>query len=334
MFDLEAVRLDTKPVLEALARIASSETFHYSAPHAGLPGEPQHTYFAPRTIDALAELVSTHPEARVLAGSTDIGLWVNKQFKTLPELIYVGEVDELKHIEARADGLLSIGAGATLEDAWTALAERHGSLREMGLRFASPPIRNGGTMGGNVANGSPIGDSPPVLIALDAAIVLRQGRRVRRMPLDEFYVDYMKNQLEPGEFVQAIEVPPAPAGLEVRAYKISKRYDCDISALATGLAIGLAGDRVEYVRLAFGGMAGTVKRAAQAEAAMLGQPWNEATLRAAQAALAGDFTPLSDMRASREYRSTVARNLLERFWLETRSQDRQPTGAVSVWAMA
>jgi xanthine dehydrogenase small subunit len=332
MFDLDTVRLDTKPVLEALAAIAPREPLHYAAPHRGLPGAPLHRYHAPRTVEQLATLVAEHPQARLLAGSTDIGLWVNKQFKQLPELIYVGEVDELKRIQGRADGTLAIGAAASLEDAWIALAQRHPSLREMGLRFASIPIRNGGTMGGNVANGSPIGDSAPVLIALDASVVLRKAERVRRMALAEFYLDYMKNQLEPGEFLQAIEVPPAPAGLEVRSYKISKRYDCDISALATGLALALDGERVRHVRLCFGGMAAIVKRAAKAEAAIHGQVWNEATLRAAQAALDEDFAPLSDMRASREYRSTTARNLLERFWLETRATQRLRADAVSVWS--
>ncbi len=218
MFELGAARLDTKPVLESLATIAPRETFHYAAAHTGLPGAPLHEFFAPRTTGELADLVAQRPQARLLAGSTDIGLWVNKQFKELPELIYLGEVDELKLNERRADGSLSIGAGATLEDAWVALAERHAGLREVGLRFASLPIRNAGTMGGNVANGSPIGDSAPVLLALGAGVVLRQGDRLRSMPLHEFYVDYMKNRLEPGEFLQAIEVPPAPQGAEVRSY--------------------------------------------------------------------------------------------------------------------
>jgi xanthine dehydrogenase small subunit len=332
MFELGATRLDTKPVLESLAAIAPRETFHYAAPHPSLPGAPVHEFFAPRTTGELADLVAQRPQARLLAGSTDIGLWVNKQFKELPELIYLGEVDELKRIERRADGSLSIGAGATLEDAWAALAERHAGLREVGLRFASLPIRNAGTMGGNVANGSPIGDSAPVLLALDAGVVLRQGDRMRRMPLHEFYVDYMKNRLEPGEFLQAIEVPPAPQGAEVRSYKISKRFDCDISAIATGLWLELDGDTVREVRLAYGGMAAIVKRASSAEAALRGQPWNEASLRAAQAALASDFTPLSDMRASAAYRMTTARNLLERFWLETRPADRLRAEDVSVWA--
>jgi xanthine dehydrogenase small subunit len=334
MFELPASRLETALVREALNRMASRDTFAYAAPQALLPGAPEHEFFAPRTLDALATLYDQKRDARLLAGSTDIGLWVTKQFKVLPALIYLGEVDELKRIEQRADGSLSIGAAASLEQAWLALAARHDALREVGLRFASPPVRWAGTMGGNVANGSPIGDSAPALLALDAMLVLRRGTRTRHVPLSQFYLDYMKNALEPGEFVQAIEVPKAAPGLHVRSYKISKRYDCDISALCTGFAIALDGDVVREVRLAYGGMAATVKRAAQAEAAMAGQPWTDATLRAAQAALARDFTPLTDLRAGAAYRMTTARNLLERFWLETRSTNPLPAAATSVWATA
>jgi xanthine dehydrogenase small subunit len=334
MFELPPARLDTRPVLDALKSITSRETFHYEAPNAALVGAPRERYHAPRTVDALAAQLEASPDARILAGSTDIGLWVNKQLKALPELVYVGEVRELKRIETRADGVLSIGAAATLEDAWAALAARHAPLREMGLRFASVPVRNAGTMGGNVANGSPIGDSAPVLLALDATLALRRGARERRLPLADFYVDYMKNRLEPGEFVQSIEVPPPAAGLQLRAYKLSKRYDCDISALAAGFAIALDGDTVRHVRLALGGMAAICKRAVQAEQAIVGRPWNEATVRAAQAALDADFAPITDLRASRDYRATAARNLLERFWLETRAHDALKADAVSVWAAA
>jgi xanthine dehydrogenase small subunit len=269
----------------------------------------------------------------VLAGSTDIGLWVTKQFRELPELIYVGEVEELKRIEARADGSLIIGAGASLEDAWRALVSRWPALRDLWLRFASPPIRNAGTMGGNVANGSPIGDSAPVLIALDASIVLRRGPRVRSMALADFYVDYMKNRLEPGEFVQAIEVPAARRDERFRAYKISKRFDCDISAVCAALVVALddAG-RVETARFAYGGMAAIVKRAARAEAHVLGQPWTEATVQAAIDALAEDFEPLTDMRASAGYRRQVAGNLLRRFWLETRVDAPLSESDVNVWS--
>ncbi|KAB2894194.1 MAG: xanthine dehydrogenase small subunit, partial [Burkholderiaceae bacterium] len=290
---------------------------------------------APRTLDELAALREARPQARLLAGSTDVGLWVNKQFRDLGDLIYVGDVAEMKRIEVRPDaedGELYIGAGAPLEAAWSALAQRFEGLTDVWLRFASPPIRNAGTMGGNVANGSPIGDSPPVLMALDAQIELRRGSRVRRMPLTDFYLDYMKNQLEAGEFVQGLAVPLRMARRRVRAYKISKRFDCDISALCAGFSLALDGDTVREVRLAFGGMAGVVKRAALAEAALVGQPWTQASVDAAKAALAQDFQPLSDMRASAGYRLQVARNLLQRLWLETRTHDPLPADATSVWS--
>jgi xanthine dehydrogenase small subunit len=333
MFELPARPLQSQPVRAALTAIAPQGTFAYAAPQPLLPGAPRHEFFAPRTLDSLAALYDTRRDARLLAGSTDIGLWVNKQFKLPPALIYLGEVEELQRIEPQPDGGLSIGAGASLEQAWAALASRHAALHEVGLRFASPSVRKAGTMGGNVANGSPIGDSAPALLALDATLVLRQGTRTRRVPLDGFYLDYMRNQLEPGELLQAIELPPAPSGLALRSYKISKRFDCDISALCTGFALVLDGEgSVRHVRLAYGGMAATVRRARAAEAAIAGRPWSEPTLRAAQAALASDFTPLSDMRASSTYRMTTAGNLLERFWLETRTENPLPAAATSVWA--
>jgi xanthine dehydrogenase small subunit len=318
MFELPPVRLDVAPVVDALRRIegpAVSPQFH-----------------APRSLDELAALVLRMPQARLLAGGTDVAVWVNKQFRELGEVIYVGDVHGLGRIEDTA-GELRIGAAASLEAAWGALAGRLPSLTEMWLRFASPPIRHAGTMGGNVANGSPIGDCAPVLMALDASLELRRGDQVRHMPLDLFYVDYMKNRLEPGEFVQAIVVPTTAMQRIVRAYKISKRFDSDISAVCAAFAIELDGERVATVRLAFGGMAAIVKRAQRAEAALVGQPWTQAAVGAAQAALAQDFTPLTDMRASAGYRLQVAQNLLQRFWLETRGADALPAAATSVWSV-
>ncbi len=320
MFDLPAMPLDTAPVIEALRSVERRETFCR-------PG-----FHAPTTLPALAALCEQRPAARLLAGSTDIGLWVNKQFKDLGEVIYLGDVDELKRIDLR-DGEIYLGAAASLESTWRALAGRWPELTDLWLRFASPPIRNAGTMGGNVANGSPIGDAPPVLMALDAQIELRRGERVLRLPLTEFYLDYMKNRLEPGEFVQGLVVPLPTADRQVRAYKISKRFDSDISAVCAGLAIELDGDVVSQIRMAFGGMAAIVKRAAQAESAVQGQPWSQATVRAAQAALERDFTPLTDMRASAAYRMQVAQNLLQRFWLETRPGQPLPMQATSVWSV-
>ena len=324
MFDLPAARLDTAPIAAALRTLAADAPLAYTDAHGG-------RFAAPRSIDGLAELRAARPEARLLAGSTDMGLWVTKQFKALPELIYLGEAAGLARIEERGDGVLSIGAGASLEDAWSALALRHAELNEMWLRFSSLPVRNAGTMGGNVANGSPIGDSAPVLIALNTTLLLRRGKVQRRLPLEAFYLDYMKNALQPGEFVQAIEVPP-PTHTALRAYKLSKRFDCDISALAACLAITLDGDRVRDARFAFGGMAAIVKRAAKAEAAVRGQAWNGATLQAAMTALAQDFAPLTDLRASASYRQRAAGNLLRRFWLETRTEAPLPAAQTTVWA--
>ena len=325
MFQLPAARLDTAPIAAALRTLAAEPPLAYTDAQGA-------TFAAPRSIDALAELRAARPAARLLAGSTDIGLWVTKQFKPLPDLIYLGEAAGLARIEERADAGLSIGAGASLEDAWSALAERHPELQEMWLRFSSLPVRNAGTMGGNVANGSPIGDSAPVLIAPNATLVLRHGQLQRRLPLEAFYLDYMKNALQPGEFVEAIEVPRA-AHTALRAYKLSKRFDCDISALAAGLGVTLDDSgTVRDARFAFGGMAAIVKRAAKAEATVRGQPWNEATAEAAAAALKDDFTPLTDLRASAAYRQRAAGNLLRRFWLETRPEAPLSAAQSTVWA--
>ncbi len=330
MFDLPAQRMDTTPVVDALRTLQQAPALAYTGARRG---EAADTLLAPTTLDELAALRVQHPQATMLAGSTDVGLWVNKQFRPLGTVLYVGNVDALKRVEARGDELC-IGAGASLEAAWQAIVQRAPSLQDVWLRFASPPIRHAGTMGGNVANGSPIGDSPPILMALDARIELRQGERVRRMPLTDFYVDYMKNRLEPGEFVQGLALPLAAFERQVRGYKISKRFDCDISALCAGFAITLAADgTVADVRLAYGGMAAIVKRAAKAEAAIVGQPWTESTVQAAQAALAEDFKPLTDMRASAAYRMQVAQNLLTRFWLETRAEQPLPPSATSVFSV-
>ena len=324
MFEAPAVPLAQAPVLHALRGLATAA-----------PLRTQSGFHAPRSLAEFAALRQSLPDACILAGSTDIGLWVTKQFRELPVLISINEVAELKAV-AVSERQISIGAGASLETAWQALVAEWPTLRDVWLRFASLPIRRTGTMGGNIANGSPIGDSAPVLMALGAAVVLQLGQQQRVVPLEDFYTDYMKNQLQPGEFVHSLQVPRRRSVQTekqvVRAYKISKRFDCDISAVCAGLALDMQGGHVVAARLAFGGMAGTVKRAALAEAALVGQPWTEATLQAAQAALAQDFKPLSDMRASAAYRLQVAQNLLRRLWLETRPDAPLPESAVSVWA--
>ena len=343
MYAAPRVTLDTAPVLDQLAHIAqlaepAGTHLVYEGPSRAAPRQVQR-FHAPTTLDELATLRQTLPDARLLAGATDIGLWVNKQFRELGEIIYIGKVAELQTVtllsaaSGGAGPVLEIGAGAYLEAAWSALAEQVPELKEIWLRFASPPVRHAGTMGGNIANGSPIGDSAPILLSLGASLVLRRGPATREVPLHDFYLDYMKNDLQPGEFLQAIRVPlpQADSGEVVRAYKLSKRRDSDISAVCAGFFIRLDGERIAEARLGWGGMAATARRASATEAALVGQPWNEATLRAAQAALAQDFQPLSDLRASAGYRLKVAQNLLERFWLETRPGAPLRADQVQVW---
>jgi xanthine dehydrogenase small subunit len=332
MFELPPRRLASAALAALLRPLAADAPLDYAAPDPASGASAR--WLAPRSIEALAAAYAAQPQARLLAGATDVGLWVNKQLRALPLLIHVGAVAGLQGIAER-DGVLTIGAAAPLEDAWAALAARIPALAEVWLRFAGPPVRHAGTLGGNVANGSPIGDGAPVLIALGARLVLRHGERQRRLALDDFYVDYMVNRLEAGELVEAIEVPLPAAATVVRVYKLGKRFDSDISTVCAALALTLDdGDRVVDARFAYGGMAAIVKRAAHAEAAVRGQRWTEATVRAAMAALAADYRPLTDLRGSAAYRLRVAQNLLLRFWLQTRAGQPLPAAATRVRVVA
>jgi xanthine dehydrogenase small subunit len=290
------------------------------------------SFYAPRTLDELVNLRAAHPQALILAGSTDVGLWVTKQMRELNDIIYIGNVAELKAVR-EADGFLEIGAGVTLQDAYTAVCRHYpDELKEMWQRFASLPIRNAGTLGGNVANGSPIGDSMPWLIALGARLVLRGANGERALALEDFYLGYQQKDLQADEFVAALRVPLPRTGQRFRTYKLAKRFDQDISAVCAAFALTLDGDVVREARIAFGGMAATPKRAAAAEAVLAGRVWNEASLKEAMAALAQDYAPLSDMRASSSYRMKTAQNLLRRFWLETRRDNPLPPSAVNAYA--
>ena len=270
-------------------------------------------FFAPATEDEFAEVLAREPAARILAGGTDLALEVTKQHRDLDALIHVGGVRGLADIAASASHL-EIGAAAPYSDAMAAIAAAYPDFGEVLRRLGSEQIRNAGTMGGNVANASPIGDTPPLLLALGAGLVLRKGGARREVPLDEFFLAYRKTALAPGEFIARIRIPKPRAGLRFGAYKISKRFDQDISAVCGAFAVETGGGIVRTARIAFGGMAATPKRAAGCEAALTGKPWNEATVAAAAAALERDFAPISDMRASARYRTAVARNLLWRFF--------------------
>ena len=278
------------------------------------------SFFAPATLAELAALRSAYPEARILAGGTDVGLWVTKQLRELTTVIYTGNVAELKRVEA-TEAMLDIGAAVSLTDGYAAIVTEYPALDELARRFASPPIRNAGTLGGNIANGSPIGDSMPVLIALGATLVLRNGKKTRELSLEQFYLAYQKTALAPGEFVERILVPRPRGGGQmrehVRSYKISKRFDQDISAVCGGYRLVVESGVVREAHIAYGGVAATPKRATQCEHALVGKPWTEETARAGMAALDRDYTPLTDMRASAAYRRTVTRNLLHRLYLET-----------------
>ena len=317
-----ASRLNPKQIADTLRNLKRGETFHYNV--AG-----QH-FYAPRTAAEFGAIKAAEPNIRILAGSTDVGLWVTKQFRELGNLLYVGQVADLNTIAER-DGFIEIGAAVTLERAYAALNVAHPELEELWKRFASLPIRNAGTLGGNVANGSPIGDSMPALIALGTEVVLQHGGVRRTMPLEDLYVAYQKTAMVEGEFVAGLRVPVE--GLQhFRTYKLSKRFDEDISAVCAAFGITVENGIVTAARIAFGGMAATPKRATLAEAALTGRPWNEATARAGMAALGQDYTPLSDMRATAAYRSRGAANLLYRFWLETRD-GALPAAMVNVRAV-
>jgi xanthine dehydrogenase small subunit len=277
----------------------------------------QRHYHAPSSIDELTKTYSEYPQAHILAGGTDVGLWVTKQLRELNHVIYLGNIEGLKRIETN-ESSIEIGAGASLTDAFNALSQQYPELNQLFRRFASVPVRNAGTLVGNIANGSPIGDSMPALICMGASVKLRQGLQSREMDLQDFYVDYQKNALQVGEFIESVFIPVKDQAWQLRSYKLSKRFDQDISAVCAAFSVRLEEDKIVDIRIAFGGMAAIPKRAAQTEALLVGQKWEEASVHQAMIALSKDFSPLSDMRASSQYRQQAAANLLYRFYLETR----------------
>jgi xanthine dehydrogenase small subunit len=267
--------------------------------------------FRPTTTDEVAAWYLAHPTGTLIAGATDVGLWVTKQFRDLGDVAFLGGVDDLRQIDRDGDQL-RVGAGVTITDLMAAVQGLHPSFAELLRRYSSVQVRNAATIGGNIANGSPIGDGPPALIALDAVLHLRRGDVRRDMALEDFFLEYRKQDRQPGEFVEGVSFPArAPA---LRCYKLSKRFDQDISAVCGCFNVTVEGGMVTAARLAFGGMADIPKRAVATEAALVGHPFGLARIAAAQAAMAGDFTPLSDMRASAEYRMRTAQNMLMRYF--------------------
>lgn len=273
-------------------------------------------FFAPSSGDELAEVLMAHPDATILAGGTDVGLWVTKQRRKLPTLVSVNAAADLRRIEDLGDAV-RIGAGVRYADAHAALAALHPAFDDLLRRLGGQQVRNMGTVCGNIANGSPIGDMPPVLIAAGATLALRRGAERRALPLEDYFLAYGKQDRRPGEFVEALIVPKLPPGRIFHIAKLSKRFDQDISAVCLGLSVGLEAGRVTDARIAFGGMAATPKRASACEAALVGRPWTGETVETAVDALSQDFAPITDMRASAAYRLEAAGNLIRRAHLES-----------------
>jgi xanthine dehydrogenase small subunit len=305
MADLPAQTVDEKGVMRQLKRLRGAN-----------PGDLHGRYLLPTGLPQLLAMRAARPEAQVVAGCTDVGLWVTKLHRQFAQVLDVTRVEELRRIEDY-EHHISIGAAVTLTDAYAALVAERPQLKTFANRFAGLPVRNAGTLGGNVANGSPIGDSMPLLIALNAHIVLMSARGHREMRLEDFYTGYRKTVLAPDEVLAWVKVPRPTDGEFLRAYKISKRYDDDISAVCLVLNLRWAEGDVAAVSIGAGGVAATPARAAKTETFLLGKPWTQATVHEAAKVLRAQFQPIGDMRASAAYRSEVLGNLLQRFWLES-----------------
>ena len=303
MARLPPVRVDRAKLLGQLRKL--------NAPSDGA------TYLSPRTLAALLSDRAAHLDAQLVAGCTDVGLWVTKMHLQFAKVLDVTRVEELRRIENYKHHI-AIGAAVSLTDAFEALVAQRPQLKHFAMRFAGLPVRNSGTLGGNIANGSPIGDAMPLLIALGSHVVVMSVRGHREMPLEDFYTGYRKNVMAPDEVLAWIKVPrPAGPGELLRAYKISKRYDDDISAVCLVVRLRLAEGRVAQARIGVGGVAATPVRALRTEEVLGGKPWTQALVQEASAQLRDEFQPISDMRASAAYRSQVLGNLMQRFWLES-----------------
>ncbi len=312
---------ETAPVPHHLrdAPVPSSGSKYFTGLEAEPPRRAAPPYSAPETSDALAAWYADNPTGTLIAGATDIGLWVTKDFRDLGPIAFLNQCSDLKGITETEHGL-RIGAMTTLAELEPVMETRHPSFADMIRRYGSAQVRAAATIGGNIANGSPIGDGSPALIALDATLHLRNGDTRRALPLRDFFIEYGKQDRAPGEFVEAVSIPHH-ASDRLKCYKLSKRFDQDISAVCACLWIETSGGTVTTARLTFGGMAGIPARAAKAEAALIGQPWQADTVQTAMTALATDFTPLTDMRASAAYRMETAQNMLWRYWLEDQGAD-------------
>lgn len=286
-------------------------------------GDQAEFFAAPASEEALAALLLAHPDALIVAGATDVGLWITKALQSPSKVVWLGRIESLSGIESSTNEI-SIGAMTTHAAAAAPLADLAADLGEIMRRFGSRQVRASGTVGGNIANGSPIGDLPPCLIALNAHIELRRGAEDRRLPIEDFFIAYRKQDRRESEYLRRVIVPRLTSNQRFFAYKVSKRLDEDISAVLGAFCFTLNGAAIEKASIAFGGMAGTPKRALRTEAALAGARVDDETSWAlALASMELDFSPLSDLRASANYRSLVARNLLRKALLESGGADRR-----------
>jgi xanthine dehydrogenase small subunit len=311
MQDLPPMRVDAAAVLQSLRQLAAASGA------ATMPGAPADaSYLSPSTLKELLTLRARYPEAQLVAGCTDVGLWITKLHMQFPRIIDTTQVTELRRVEHYAHHM-AIGAAVSLTDAFAALVADRPELADFAHRFAGLPVRNSGTLGGNVANGSPIGDSMPLLMALGANVVLMSQRGSRELRLEDLYTGYRKNVMAADEVLAWIKIPLATPQAFSRVYKVSKRFEDDISAVCLAIQLHVEHGVVRHASVGAGGVAATPVRAHKTQAALLGQPWSQATVQAAMQVLRGEFQPISDMRASSAYRSAVLGNLLQRFWLES-----------------
>lgn len=280
-------------------------------------GEGRQRLVLPADVDDFAEVLESDPGATIVAGSTDVGLWVTKFMREIGPVVFLSHLDELRLISEGDDGL-TLGAGVSYTEAYPVIIRHFPQLTELWNRIGGEQVRNMGTVGGNIANGSPIGDTPPALIGLGAVVILRKGKSRRSVRLENYFIAYGRQDRAPGEFVEAIHIPYLNVDDLYGVYKISKRLDEDISSVCGAFRVVLdERGRVKHAVVAFGGMAGTPKRASAVEQALTGAVWDEGAIEKAVAAFSDDYTPLTDWRASADYRMLVAKNLLRRFYLET-----------------
>jgi xanthine dehydrogenase small subunit len=314
--DVCRIERDDRPLATALRDLRAAD-----AP------EPSQNWFAPRSADALADLLIERPHARLIAGATDVGLWVTKGLRDLDTPVFIGDIPELRTIEEDAAGV-TLGAAVRYAEAHDVLDRLHPDLGELVRRIGGLQVRNAGTIGGNIANGSPIGDGPPALIALGASLTLRRGDQRRTLALEDYFLAYGQQDRAPGEFVEYIHVPrPAPDAI-VHITKLSRRFDSDISTLCGAFHLTLRDGTIEEARVAFGGMAATPRRAPNCEAALTGAPFTDATIVRAATALREDFDPLTDVRGSAGYRQEAAGNLLWRLWHREQGEPVSVLGAL------